>query len=374
MQNENPQTLGAPSPRDAGNAPDLKALTRREFVRLAARTSAGIALAACAPTPTATPAPPTSTPVPPTATVAPLETTTLRLGCGACDAPIFAAESNLRGEGFDVQINDVGSSAAQAALTSGKIDIGVVVPSHFINAIQAGVNLVALGSIHAGCVEIWSPQSVGSLKELSGKTVVVPAKTLAAFPYSYAAIVLEQAGVDPKSVNFVAQADADPVKLYLDGKNDAVVLATTGLAALKANPANKGHAIHNQMMDAPWSGYDCCILVVTQDWYRANPVAAKRALRAIYKTADSLPSDLSAIAKQATDKGLFGGAAALDYIRESAKMEYKMWRDSDPEKSIRFYAALIAGIGLLTTSADNLAKPIDLGILRALSAELKKTG
>ena len=53
-------------------------------------------------------------------------------------------------------------------------------------------------------------------------------------------------------------------------------------------------------------------------------------------------------------------------------MVYKTWRESDPEKSVRFYAPLIAGIGLLTTSADNLAKPIDLRILRELSTELKK--
>ncbi len=350
-------------------------LTRREFMRLAAIAGTGLAttslLNACAPASTATPMPPpaTSTPLPPP------ETATIRLGCGACDAPIFAAERSLRDEGFaDVQINDVGSSAASAALTSGKIDLGVVVPSHFINAVQTGVNLVALGSIHAGCFEIWSPQSVGSLKDMPGKTVVVPAKALAALGYSYIAIVLEQAGVDPKNVNFAVQADADPVKLYLDGKNDAVFVGTTGLAALKTNPANKGHAIHNQMMDAPWSQYDCCIIVATQDWYRANPIAAKRALRAIYKTADALPTDRSDAAKLATDKGLFGGAASLDYIREAANMEYKTWRNSDPEKSVRFYAPLIADVGLLTTSVDNFAKAIDVRIVRELSTELKKTG
>ncbi len=349
-------------------------LTRREFMRLAALAGTGLAttslLNACAPAPTATPVPPPATPTP-----APLETTTIRLGCDACDAPVFAAESFLRAEGFsDVQVSVVSAAAAPPALASGKLDLGVVNPPQFINAIQNGVNLVLLGSIHPGCIEIWAPQSVGSLKDLSGRTVVVPAKGLASLPYSYTSIVLDQAGIDPKNVNFVVQADANPTNLYLDGKNDAIVLATTALAALKANPANKGHAIHNQMMDAPWSQYDCCFIVATQDWYRANPVASQRALRAIYKTADNLPTDLSAAAKQATDKGLWGGAANLDFVREAAKMVYKTWRDSDPEKSIRFYASLIADIGLLTTNVDNLAKPIDLRILRALSTELKKTG
>ena len=80
--------------------------------------------------------------------------------------------------------------------------------------------------------------------------------------YSYTAVVLKQAGVDPKDVNFVVQADADPVKLYLDGKNDAVFVATTWAAALKVNPANKAHVIHSQVMDEPWAHLDCCILVM----------------------------------------------------------------------------------------------------------------
>jgi NitT/TauT family transport system substrate-binding protein len=364
MKNEN-LTIRSDSDSSDGISLNPHTLTRRQFLTLAASTSAGLVLAACAPSPT---------PVPPTPTLAPLETTTIRLGCDACDAPVFAAENFLRAEGFsDVQVSVVGAAAAPPALASGKLDLGVVNPPQFINAIQSGVNLVLLGSIHAGCIEIWAPQSVGSLKDLSGKTVVVPAKALASLPYSYTSIILDQAGIDPKNVNFVVQADANPTNLYLDGKNDAIVLATTALAALKANPANKGHAIHNQMMDVPWSQYDCCFIVASQDWYRANPVAVKRALRAIYKTADILPTDLSAIAKQATDKGLWGGPASLDYVRESAKMVYKTWRDSDPEKSIRFYASLIADVGLLTTNADNLVKPIDLQILRALSTELKKT-
>jgi len=173
-------------------------------------------------------------------------------------------------------------------------------------------------------------------------------------------------------VNFVVQADADPVKLYLEGKNDAVFAATTATAALKANPANKGHVIHTQVMDEPWSKLDCCILAANADWYRANPIAAKRALRAIYRSADALPTDRADAAKLATDKGLFGGAANVALVREAANMVPVDWRTSDIEKSVRFFAPLLNDTGLSKLTADEIVKVLDLRIFRELTTELKK--
>jgi NitT/TauT family transport system substrate-binding protein len=346
-------------------------ITRREILRrgsaLAAALAAGPLLEACgqvaAPAATATAAP-TPTPLP-----AP-ETTTIRIQCASCDSPIMAAERYLRDEGFTaVQIVDSGGAAALAA---GKLDLAIMFPPSMVNAIQTGTNVVALGGIHPGCVEIWAPQSVGALKDLRGKTIVVRSKALSELGYSYTAVVLKQAGVDPKDVNFVVQADADPVKLYLEGKNDAVFVATTSAAALRVNPANRGHAIHSQVMDEPWAHLDCCILVASPDWYRANPIAAKRALRAIYRTADALPADRSDAAKLATDKGLFGGSANFALVREAANMVPVAWRDSDPDKSVRFFAPLLIDTGLMKITLDDLLKALDLRILRELKAELKK--
>jgi methionyl-tRNA synthetase len=66
------------------------------------------------------------------------------------------------------------------------------------------------------------------------------------------AMTLKQAGVDPKEVNWVVQADANPTQLFLDGKSAAVFVAANGVAALMKNPANKGHVIHSQAVEEPW--------------------------------------------------------------------------------------------------------------------------
>jgi NitT/TauT family transport system substrate-binding protein len=337
----------------------------------AAALTAGPFLASCAPAavsaPTATPTVPVPTASP---TLAPPETPSIRLAAGACDSAIFGAERYLREEGFtDVKFTDV---ATATAITAGNADIGNAFPPQFFNAVENGPKVVSLGGLHPGCVEIWAQPGIASVKELKGRTITVTAKALTNLQYAWLAITIKQAGVDPKDVNFVVQADANLTQLYLDGKNDAVFVATTGAAALKANSANKGHVIHSQVMDEPWKSTNCCFIMASETWYRANPIAAKRAMRAIYRTADTLPADRGDAAKLATDKGLFGGAPALANVREAANMVPLDWRAYDLEKAVRYYAPLLTDVGLLKTSTDDLLKAVDLKIFKELSTELKK--
>jgi NitT/TauT family transport system substrate-binding protein len=331
-------------------------VTRREVLRrgvgAAAALTAGPFLASCAPT------------------LAPPETTSIRLAAGACDSAIFGAERYLREEGFtDIQFTDV---ATATAITAGNAHIGNAFPQSFFNSVESGPKVVSLGGLHPGCNEIWAQPGIASVKDLKGRTITVTSKALANLPYTWMAMALKQAGVDPKDVNFVVQADADLLKLYLDGKSDAVYVATTAVPALKANPANKGKAIFSQVMDEPWKSNNCCFIVASEPWYRANPIAAKRAMRAIYRTADALPADRADAAKLATDKGLFGGAPALANVREAANMVPLDWRTYDLEKAVRFYAPLLTDVGVLKATPDDLLKGIDLTIFKGLSTELKK--
>lgn len=348
-------------------------VTRREVLRrgvgAAAALTAGPFLAACGPAgvsaPTATAAAPTAT-----ATLPPPETTSIKLTAASCDAAIFGAERYLRDEGFtDVQITDM---ATPVAIAAGNAHIGNAFAQTFFNSVEGGPKVVSLGGLHPGCVEIWAQPGISSLKDLKGRSITVTAKSLGNLAYSYMAIVLKQAGVDPKDVNFVVQADANPLQLYLDGKSDAVFVATTGVPALMKNPANKGHVVHSQVMDEPWKSNNCCFIIASDQWYRANPIAAKRAMRAIYRTADALPADRNDAAKLATDKGLFGGASALANVREAANMVPLDWRTYDLEKAVRFYAPLLTDVGVLKASADDLLKAVDLKIFKELSTELKK--
>ena len=344
-------------------------VTRRDLLRRSAALGAVVvsidALAACGAAPLATVASASPSPRPsPTPTPLPSpETTTIRLTAGVCDAPLMAAERFLREEGFtDVQISD---AATLAAITGGKADLGTMFVTQLVGQVDNGKALVGIASVHAGCAEVWAPQSVSSLSDLRGRTVAVAAKNVDNIGYTFISIALKNAGIDPKDVNFVV--DTDPMKAYLDGKSDALLAATTVTVALHANPANKGHLLVDQAMDKPWSEQDCCIVVAGGEWMRANPIAAKRAVRAILRAADSLGADRADAVKAATDKGLFGGSKNYDAARAAANMVSLDWRVLDPARSVRFHAGLMNQVGLVKMSADDLAaKGTDLSILKEL--------
>jgi NitT/TauT family transport system substrate-binding protein len=342
-------------------------VNRREFIRfgvgIVGAVTVGDALAACASA--ATPASASPTPLPPP------ETATIRLTLLPCDLPIMAAERNLRDEGFtDVQFSD---TAAIAALTGGKADLGTMFEGSLATAVEAGKPLVGLGGLHPGCVQIWGAQGVATLKDLSGRTVVVRSKAPDDLTYSWLAISLKNAGVDPGSVNFVVQPAADLTKMFLDGKSDLLFLATTGAFAFQTNSANKGHVVLDQAMEAPWSQQNCCVLTTTTDWVKANPVAAKRALRAIYRAADAIPTDRADVAKVATDKGLFGGAQNVALVRGASNMVPYDWRKYDAAASMRFHAKLLNEVGLLKMTPDeSVTKTTDTRFWRQLQTELKR--
>lgn len=297
----------------------------------------------------------------------PPETTTIRLGMLPCDHPVMAAEPFLQQEGFTRP-----ELLAGGQLASGRVDIDIAFTAFDIaRLLEAGERVVVLAPLHPGCVEIWAQPGIRSLQDLRGRSVVVTARTLANAGYSNFAIVLKHAGVDPSQVNWVVQPDANPVALFLTGRNDAVRVATVAAAALRSNPANPGHVIHNQLMDRPWSLMACCFLVARQEWYRANPVAAKRAVRAVLRSADAQTASRADAVKRVTDRGLFGGPGNFDNVLYAASMVPANWRDLDMERSLRFYAQLLADVGLLKVSVDDLVRTIDLRILEELRAELR---
>lgn len=339
-------------------------LTRREVLR----RSAGIAVAVAGSRLLAPSLAPSAfakqvTPLPPP------ETTTIRLGTLPCDHPIMASEAFLQQEGF-TQTEIV----AAGQLASGRVDIETAFTAFDIaRLLEGGQRPVVFAGLHPGCVEIWAQPGIDALQDLRGRTIVVTAKTLANGGYSNLAIVLKHAGVDPAQVNWVVQPDANPVDLFLAGRNDAVRVATVAVAALHSNPANRGHVIHSQLMDRPWSTLPCCMLAARQEWYRANPVAAKRAVRAILRAADAQGASRFDAAKRVTDRGLFGGPANFNNVLYAASMVPANWRDLDVERSIRFYGQLLADVGVLKVSVEDMVGTIDLRIFQELRAELRRS-
>jgi NitT/TauT family transport system substrate-binding protein len=112
------------------------------------------------------------------------------------------------------------------------------------------------------------------------------------------------------------------------------------------------------------------MLVGNREFVRKNPVATKRAIRAILKTADMCAVAPERVAKFIVDKGL---AKNYDYTLEAIKgLPYGRWREYDPEDTIRFYALRLHEAGMIKTSPQKIiAQGTDWRFWNELKKELK---
>src|SRR5262249_59136480 len=87
--------------------------------------------------------------------------------------------------------------------------------------------------------------------------------------------------------------------------------------------------------DRPWSQYFCCLLTASKDFVRKNPIATRRALRAILKSADICATDPERAARALVDRGFTTKYEyALQTMRE---LPYGKWRGAHPEGTNPLY-------------------------------------
>ena len=330
--------------------------TRREFLRDAALAGAAGALGPFAEALAADPPP---------------ETTRLRIAeiPSTCRSPEWIAADLLRAEGFtDVQYNRVsGTQGVERALASGEADISGHFAAPVIVRLEAGDPIVILGGEHVGCFELLGSERIRTIRDLKHRTVAVPA--LDPSPYAFLASMLAHVGLDArKDIEWVRHAADESIQLLADGKIDAYLGFPPAPQEFRARKI--GRIVVNSATDRPWSQYFCCMIVGNRDFVRKNPVAVKRAMRAILKSAEACSSSPERVAKSVMAKGL---AKNFDHTLEAIKsIPYGRWREFDAEDTVRFYALRLREAGLIKSSPQKIiAQGTDWRFLNELKRELK---
>ena len=101
-----------------------------------------------------------------------------------------------------------------------------------------------------------------------------------------------------------------------------------------------GRAILNMATDQPWSQYFCCTVYGNREFVRDHPVATKRFLRAVLKTADLCITEPERAARRLVDAGF---TKRYDYALQTlTELPYASWREFDPEDTVRFFALRLA--------------------------------
>ncbi len=168
-----------------------------------------------------------------------------------CNAPQFAADDLLRGEGFeDLRYQPVEFEKVEEALAAGVGDLGMVYAPSAVARIDAGDAITLVAGVHTGCVAVIGNDRVRTVRDLKGKTIAV--NELGKTIYAFLASILASVGVDPRrDVTWIARPVAEWEQLFVDGRIDAF-LATPPLAQ-QLRAKRIGRVILNTTTDRPWS-------------------------------------------------------------------------------------------------------------------------
>jgi NitT/TauT family transport system substrate-binding protein len=302
----------------------------------------------------------------------PPETTTLRIvkEPGICIAPQYVAEELLHAEGFsDVRYYELTADRASwPMLAAGTLDLTVGVALEFIREMDAGAPITVLAGVHPGCFELFAHEPVRDVSDLKGRRVA--RKDIVGWaPQLLLSVMAAYVGLDPaRDIEWVVTPAISPMEAFIAHDVDAFIAGPPEPQELRDRGI--GRVILSTATDRPWSHYFCCVLGANTAFVRANPIATKRALRAILKAADMCAAEPQRAATRLVDGGF---TKRYDYALEALRnVPYAKWREYDPEDTLRFYALRLHELGFIKSSPNKIiAEGTDWRFLNELKRELK---
>ena len=304
----------------------------------------------------------------------PPETTRIRISKipTACLSPQYVAAELLQAEGFtDIayvgEAAGVGGVPSAKALGEGRVDIAMNFAAPLAVVLDAGTPIVLLAGVHAGCFELVATRRMQKLTDLKGKTIAVLAPGSA--QHIFLASIATSVGVDPnRDINWSYAPSAEAKQALAEERIDAFLAFPPDAQELRAKGV--GHVLFNSAMDRPWSQYFCCLVSANRDFVQRNPVATKRALRAILKGSEICASNPERAVKAFLEQGF---TTSKEYVAQAVReIPFGKWREFNPEDTLRFYALRLREAGMVKKSPPQLiAEGTDWRILEQLKKELK---
>jgi len=310
----------------------------------------------------------------------PPETTTFRIAQGPfiCYAPQMLAETMLRLEGFtNVEYIPIPAYHTHATFVAdGGVDLAVFGPTSAIRALDEGWPLTMVAGVHVGCWELFANENIRNVGGLAGKSVAILKD--GAVDHLWIAAMLAYVGVHPqKEIHWVSTGKlSESMRLFLEGEVDAFLAFPPQPQEMRRLKA--GHVIVNTTFDPPWSQYFCCMAAMKKEFVQQNPVATKRAIRALLKATDLCSNEPELAARFLANQGYqflanVGYRERYDIALEVvSELPYARWRTDNPEDTLRFHGLRLYEVGMLKKHPNDLIeKGSDFSFLNELKKELK---
>ena len=282
------------------------------------------------------------------------EITTIRLekAPATCIAPQYVAEQLLHAEGItDVRFRNCRRLADPIRGAADELGLGLWTshPLSYAEADKGAPVTIVAGRASRVLRVLRARITLHSITDLKGRTVgwspvYVTSKHLVS-------IMAKLVGLDPdKDIRWVSHPTIEPMDLFIDRKIDAFLAVPPEPQELRARKI--GHAIINSSTDRPWSQYFCCMLVGRTEFVRKYPIATKRVVRALLKATDLCASDPERVARRMVERGQ---TPRYDYALQTLQeVPYGVWRDYDPEDTVRFYALRLNEAGFIKSVPKRL--------------------
>jgi NitT/TauT family transport system substrate-binding protein len=303
----------------------------------------------------------------------PPETTTLRLRVWrpACWAPFHVAEPLLREEGFtDIQYVMAPGPKTVPLWRDGAIDLSPTFSALDMYQIEKHQHPITfLAGLHVGCFALIGSERVKSMNDLKGKTVWTGSVENNG-PQIFFKSIVSYIGLDPdKDVNYAWVKKDEALRMFTEGKIDLFLAFPPGPQELMDKGV--GRLLLDTNVDKPWSQYFCCMITGHNDFVKKNPIATKRALRAILKANDIVASDPDLALRVLMEKKIWTKAETKYILQAIKEIPYSLWREYNPEETIRFYALRLREVGLIKTQPEEfIRKHTDWSHLASMKQEL----
>ena len=335
----------------------MKGLGRRELLR--GLTAAGTtALLGAGHTPAGADQPPETT------RIRPVQIPELCSGL-----PLIAANDLLRAEGFTAvqYVKRPAGPDGMAAVAAGEADLSISPVYGLIPRVEAGDPYLILGGIHIGCFEVFGSDRIRSMLDFKGRKIAVT--KLGSGRHILVASMAAHVGLDPrKDIEWVETPVADAIRLFAESRVDGFVAFPPEPQELRAKRV--GHVVVNTTKDRPWAQYFCCMLVGNRDFVRKNPIATKRAMRAILKATSLCGQEPERVVRLRADRGY---TDKPEYALQAAQeLPNARWREYDPADTVRFFSLRLNEVGFIKASPQKiLAQGTDWRFLNELKKEMK---
>ncbi|MFN0145040.1 MAG: ABC transporter substrate-binding protein [Dehalococcoidia bacterium] len=303
----------------------------------------------------------------------PPEVTELRLPkCSAtCGAPFLAAKDYFRDEGFtSVTFLPCEPQLLDATLVSGGLDIVMNFTPQLAFDMAGGMPLVAIGGAHASCFELIAlDPAIQAISDLRGHTSTMIVREPTGADFAFVRSIFHHIGLKPGvDVEVVSHLSFDQALRDLRSGKVATAFVNPPLTQSFRDGAGT-HILLDSLTDRPWSQYFCCQFVTSKQFLAENPIATRRALRALLRGVDRCYREPDVVA---SEMAAAGWVAVDRYAREMlATIPYDAWRSHSPEDAMRFYALQLRELGDINLTPDDLiAKNSDFRFFNELKKRL----